>query len=94
VRAYNCLKRAGITKVGEIIDRLEKGPEELAEHPHFGQKSLNELMDQLKIKGYWSTSRCHLRSMDSPLRLKAIWTNKSRATTRASTSTWTLSWQR
>ena len=52
VRAYNCLKRAGITKVGEIIDRLEKGPEELLSIRNFGQKSLDELMEQLKIKGY------------------------------------------
>src|SRR5438132_1701299 len=29
VRAYNCLKRAGITKVGEVLDRLAKGEEEI-----------------------------------------------------------------
>ena len=29
VRAYNCLKRAGITKVGEILARLEKGEDEI-----------------------------------------------------------------
>ncbi|HMN28848.1 MAG TPA: DNA-directed RNA polymerase subunit alpha C-terminal domain-containing protein, partial [Caldilineaceae bacterium] len=29
VRAYNCLKRAGITKVGEILKRMEKGEEEM-----------------------------------------------------------------
>jgi DNA-directed RNA polymerase subunit alpha len=52
VRAYNCLKRAGIVKVGEVIERLEKGPEELLNIRNFGQKSLNELMDQLKVKGY------------------------------------------
>lgn len=52
VRAYNCLKRAGIVKVGEIIERLEKGPEELLSIRNFGQKSLNELMAQLEAKGY------------------------------------------
>lgn len=52
VRAYNCLKRAGIVKVGEIIERLERGPEELLSIRNFGQKSLNELMAQLKAKGY------------------------------------------
>ncbi len=52
VRAYNCLKRAGIVKVGEIIERLEKGPEELLSIRNFGQKSLNELMGQLESKGY------------------------------------------
>lgn len=30
VRAYNCLNtRAGIVRVGEVIERLERGPEEL-----------------------------------------------------------------
>ncbi|MFN2165184.1 MAG: DNA-directed RNA polymerase subunit alpha [Anaerolineae bacterium] len=52
VRAYNCLKRAGIVKVGEIIERLEKGPEELLSIRNFGQKSLDELMEQLEAKGF------------------------------------------
>lgn len=52
VRAYNCLKRAGIVKVGEVIERLERGPEELLSIRNFGQKSLHELMDQLAAKGY------------------------------------------
>lgn len=52
VRAYNCLKRAGIVKVGEVVERLERGPEELLNIRNFGQKSLNELMDQLRAKGY------------------------------------------
>lgn len=52
VRAYNCLKRAGIVKVGEVIQRLEKGTEALLSIRNFGQKSLDELMDQLQAKGY------------------------------------------
>ncbi|MEA3335820.1 MAG: DNA-directed RNA polymerase subunit alpha [Chloroflexota bacterium] len=52
VRAYNCLKRAGIVKVGEIIERLERGPEELLSIRNFGQKSLDELMEKLETKGY------------------------------------------
>ncbi len=52
VRAYNCLKRAGIVKVGEVIQRLEKGTESLLSIRNFGQKSLDELMDQLKAKGF------------------------------------------
>ena len=52
VRAYNCLKRAGIVKVGEIIERLEKGPEELLSIRNFGQKSLDELMERLESKGF------------------------------------------
>jgi DNA-directed RNA polymerase subunit alpha len=52
VRAYNCLKRAGIVKVGEVIQRLEKGTEGLLSIRNFGQKSLDELMDQLNAKGF------------------------------------------
>jgi DNA-directed RNA polymerase subunit alpha len=52
VRAYNCLKRAGIVRVGEVIQRLEKGTEGLLSIRNFGQKSLDELMDQLQAKGF------------------------------------------
>lgn len=52
VRAYNCLKRAGIVRVGEVIERLERGPEELLSIRNFGQKSLDELMEQLAAKGF------------------------------------------
>ena len=52
VRAYNCLKRAGITKVGEILARLEKGEDEIMSIRNFGRKSLDELMEKLRAKGY------------------------------------------
>jgi DNA-directed RNA polymerase subunit alpha len=52
VRAYNCLKRAGITQVGEILEKLRKGEDEILAIRNFGQKSLDELMDRLKEKGY------------------------------------------
>lgn len=52
VRAYNCLKRAGIVRVGEVIERLERGPEELLSIRNFGQKSLDELLEQLATKGF------------------------------------------
>ena len=53
VRAFNCLKRAGITKVGEILERLERDEEELLAIRNFGQKSLDELKENLEAKGYW-----------------------------------------
>ncbi|HXF63248.1 MAG TPA: DNA-directed RNA polymerase subunit alpha [Caldilineaceae bacterium] len=52
VRAYNCLKRAGITKVGEILRRMEKGEEEMLAIRNFGKKSLDELVDKLREKNY------------------------------------------
>jgi DNA-directed RNA polymerase subunit alpha len=52
VRAYNCLKRAGITQVGEILEKLQKGEEEILAIRNFGQKSLDELMEKLRDKGY------------------------------------------
>lgn len=52
VRAYNCLKRAGITKVGEILRRMEKGEEEMLAIRNFGKKSLDELVDKLQEKNY------------------------------------------
>ena len=45
VRAYNCLKRSGITKVGQILGMTE---EDLLAVRNFGEKSLNELKDSLK----------------------------------------------
>jgi len=53
MRAYNCLKRAGITKVGEVLDKLSRGQaKELLAIRNFGQKSLAELLTKLQDKGY------------------------------------------
>jgi DNA-directed RNA polymerase subunit alpha len=53
VRAFNCLKRAGISKVGEILEKLDRDEEELLAIRNFGQKSLEELKSNLRAKGYW-----------------------------------------
>lgn len=53
VRAFNCLKRAGITKVGEILEKLERDEDELLAIRNFGQKSLDELKEKLTAKGFW-----------------------------------------
>jgi DNA-directed RNA polymerase subunit alpha len=53
VRAFNCLKRAGIATVGEILEKLERDENELLAIRNFGQKSLDELKDKLDAKGYW-----------------------------------------
>jgi len=52
VRAYNCLKRAGIIKVGEVLERLKKGDDEIKNIRNFGDKSLVELKERLQAKGY------------------------------------------
>ena len=49
VRTYNCLKRAGITKVGELLERSEQ---ELLTIRNFGQKALTEVGEQLKVLGF------------------------------------------
>jgi len=53
MRAYNCLKRAGITKVGEILDRWQRGQaNELLAIRNFGQKSLQELLGKMQEKKF------------------------------------------
>jgi DNA-directed RNA polymerase subunit alpha len=52
VRAYNCLKRAGITKVGEVLEKLQRGEDEILAIRNFGRKSLDELVEKLDQKGY------------------------------------------
>lgn len=52
VRVFNSLKRTGITKVGELLDMLEKGEETMLAIRNFGEKSLDELKDQLVEKGF------------------------------------------
>ncbi len=52
VRVYNCLKRTGITKVGEVLEKMAKGEDEMLSIRNFGQKSLEELRERLEEKGY------------------------------------------
>ncbi len=44
MRAYNCLKRSGITKVGQVLQMSE---DDLLAVRNFGEKSLVELRDSL-----------------------------------------------
>jgi DNA-directed RNA polymerase subunit alpha len=52
VRVFNSLKRTGITKVGEMLDMLERGEETMLAIRNFGEKSLEELKQQLIAKGF------------------------------------------
>ena len=49
VRAYNCLKRSGLTTIGLV---LEKSEEELLALRNFGEKSYLELRDRLVESGF------------------------------------------
>jgi DNA-directed RNA polymerase subunit alpha len=51
VRTFNCLKRAGITKAGELFEKSEK---ELLNIKNFGQRTMEEVMGQLRAKGFVS----------------------------------------
>ena len=48
VRAYNCLKRAGVQTVGDLIQRSES---ELNAIPNFGRRSTEEVIDALSQLG-------------------------------------------
>jgi DNA-directed RNA polymerase subunit alpha len=48
VRAYNCLKRAGIQTVGDLVQRSES---ELNAIPNFGKRSTDEVKDALHALG-------------------------------------------
>jgi DNA-directed RNA polymerase subunit alpha len=52
VRVFNSLKRAGITRVGEVLDLLDKGEEAIMSIRNFGEKSLDELREKMQEKGY------------------------------------------
>jgi DNA-directed RNA polymerase subunit alpha len=54
VRVFNSLKRTGITTVGEVMDTLLRGPDAMLAIRNFGEKSLDELKDKLREKGYWT----------------------------------------
>ena len=48
VRSYNCLKRAGIQTVGDLVSKSEG---ELAAIPNFGKKSIDEVVETLSQRG-------------------------------------------
>jgi len=48
VRSYNCLKRANINTVGELVT---KSRSELAAIPNFGSKSIDEVVETLAAQG-------------------------------------------
>ncbi len=64
MRSYNCLKRAGIQTVGDLISKSEA---ELNAIPNFGKKSIDEVIETLHARGLnlrqdwpqrWGVRRC------------------------------------
>lgn len=52
VRVFNSLKRTGITTVGDVLDMLDRGQDAMLAIRNFGEKSLDELVEKLRDKGY------------------------------------------
>ncbi len=52
VRVFNSLKRTGITTVGDVLELLEKGEQAVMSIRNFGEKSLDELRQKMREKGY------------------------------------------
>jgi DNA-directed RNA polymerase subunit alpha len=48
VRSYNCLKRAGVQTVGDLVRKTRT---ELNAIPNFGQKSIEEVIETLNARG-------------------------------------------
>lgn len=52
VRVFNSLKRTGIQNVGDVLELLEKGDEAVMSIRNFGEKSLDELRQKMREKGF------------------------------------------
>ena len=48
VRAYNCLKRAGVNTTEELCD---KTPEDMMRVRNLGRRSLEEILEVMKVNG-------------------------------------------
>lgn len=52
VRAYNCLKRARINTVRELLEIVQNRPEDLKKIKNLGQKTFEEIIGKLEKLGY------------------------------------------
>ncbi|RME89416.1 MAG: DNA-directed RNA polymerase subunit alpha [Anaerolineae bacterium] len=52
VRVFNSLKRTGISTVGDVLELLEKGDQAIMSIRNFGEKSLQELRQKMREKGF------------------------------------------
>lgn len=63
VRTMNCLRRSGITTVGELIS---KKPKELLKLRNFGQKSYHEIEEKLQNIGLSLAAAAELKEEEEP----------------------------
>ena len=47
VRSYNCLKRAGINTLAEVLNKIDCHPEDYLKIRNFGKKSVLEVLDKI-----------------------------------------------
>jgi DNA-directed RNA polymerase subunit alpha len=52
VRVYNSLKRTGIATVGDVLELLRKGEDAFTSIRNFGEKSMEELRQKMREKGF------------------------------------------
>ncbi len=52
MRAFNALKRSNLLLVGQVLERMAGGRKAMTSIRNFGDKSLDELIERLKEKGY------------------------------------------
>src|SRR5207248_5878555 len=62
VRAYNCLKRSNITKVGQVLSMNE---DDLLGVRNFGEKSLQELRERLLARNFLPNPRTSVVGADT-----------------------------
>jgi len=62
VRVFNSLKRAGISTVGDVLELLEKGEDAVMSIRNFGEKSLEELKEKMREKGYLQDEEAEAQS--------------------------------
>ena len=69
VRSFNCLKRAGISKVSELLDLTE---DEIMKMRNFGKKSLDEIKQVLQRGGSRCASRSDEKTMPHQIAYKRL----------------------
>ena len=63
-RTLNCLKRENLNRLGEVF---EKTQQDLLKVKNFGNKSFNELIDQIVNQGLWWEDSPLARSLKNPV---------------------------